>query len=76
MVCQGFDLCDRCYRSGVHNGHEMLEIAHPGDVVWIEGAEYKDDLNLVLLGLRVYSKCPVEIHGQIANGYSVRFEKN
>ncbi|KZP28278.1 hypothetical protein FIBSPDRAFT_267860 [Athelia psychrophila] len=76
MVCQGYDLCDRCHSSGMHDQHRMLEIAHPADVVWIDGADFKDDLNVVLLGLRVYSTCPVDIQGQIANGYSVLYEKS
>ncbi|KAF7970854.1 hypothetical protein HWV62_22746 [Athelia sp. TMB] len=76
--CGGYDLCDRCHSSGFHE-HEMLAIEHPGDVMWIEAQElptlitlkeFKDDLNLVLLGLRVYSKCPINISGQLANGYS------
>ncbi|KAF7976604.1 hypothetical protein HWV62_6102 [Athelia sp. TMB] len=76
MVCEDYDLCDRCHTAGIHDEHQMLKIEHPGDILAIRSAEYEDDLDSVLLGLRVYSKCPVNISGQLANGFSVGFQKN
>ncbi|KZP28272.1 hypothetical protein FIBSPDRAFT_267737 [Athelia psychrophila] len=77
MVCEWYDLCDRCHSAGVHDEHEMLKIEHPDDALDIEQPDkYTDDMDSVLLGLRVYSKCPVSISGQLANGFSVGFRKN
>ncbi|KAF7976478.1 hypothetical protein HWV62_6749 [Athelia sp. TMB] len=80
-VCEWYDLCDRCHSAGVHDEHPMLKIEHPEDAMDIRenqqaSKEFEDDMDAVLLGLRVYSTCAVNISGQLANGFSVEFQKN
>jgi len=78
MVCEDYDLCDRCHSAGIHNEHQMLKIEHPDDAINVEAVPYNDDTNSVLLGFRVYSKsyAPVNIAGQLANGYTIGWKKN
>jgi len=78
MVCIDYDLCDRCHSAGIHNEHQMLKIEHPDDAIAVRAAPYDDDTSSVLLGFRVYSKshAPVNIAGQLANGYTIRWKKN
>lgn len=36
MVCEWYDLCDKCHSAGVHDEHQMLKIEHPDDALDIE----------------------------------------
>ncbi|KZP03803.1 cysteine proteinase [Athelia psychrophila] len=79
-LCPGFILCDLCAAAGIYDEHQMIKVDDLKDLLVtaarpLQEFDNLEDFDSVLLGLRVYSKCPVNISGQLANGLSVGFEK-
>ena len=48
MICVEYDLCDHCYKAGIHSEHKMLKIEHPDDAIPVQAAVR---IPLLFLGL-------------------------